>query len=89
LEYPKTLVIRVLKTLAVSETVQLVGGAEEKAKPGREGMTISKSSLSLSINGMNSRNDPGHPWLRIKGIAPERWDFSWIKWTVKFSTSVV
>ncbi len=39
--YPRTFVIRVLYTRAVSTVVQLAGGLEEKLNPGREGITIS------------------------------------------------
>jgi len=63
--------MRVLKTRAVSLIVQFAGGADEKAKPGREG-TIMSNAIGVpvevlefcrrgSITGKNSRNDPGQP----------------------------
>lgn len=48
-------------------------GASENAKPGNEGTTTSKAMLSLASFSMgmtfkNSRKDPGHPWISIRGI---------------------
>lgn len=42
--YPRTSVIRVLKTWAVSSDVQLPGAEVEKAIPGRDGMTTLKET---------------------------------------------
>jgi hypothetical protein len=77
-------------TRAVSSTVQLAGGAEGNAKPGREGIITSNATAVPSERveffvrfvtmGRNSRKEPGQPWKRTSGIAPGMLDLSWIKW---------
>jgi hypothetical protein len=78
--------IRVFMIRAVSSTVQFAGGASENAKPGSEGMIISKETVvpsgsekrwvSSFTKGRNSRNDPGQPWKRTSGIVFVSLDFS-------------
>lgn len=84
---------------AVSSAVQFAGVAEEKAKPGSEGMMMSKETVwpadfvaawvRFATRGRNSRKEPGQPWKRMRGIAPDCSDFSWMKWMVWFSIVVV
>lgn len=82
--YPRTSVIRVLKTRAVSSNVQVPGSEVEKAMPGRDGTTTLKEiGLSVdvlafcvngSITGRNSMNEPGQPWVKSNGIASGSWE---------------
>jgi hypothetical protein len=86
-------------TRAVSSTVQLAGGAEEKAKPGSEGMMTSNETevpsdsvtfcVRFLTKGRNSRNEPGQPWKRTSGMAFASLDFSWTKWRSRPSIVVL
>lgn len=86
----------VLKTRAVSATVQFSGGTEENAKPGREATTTSNetflpavvvaSFVSSLMTGANSKKEPGQPWTSSSGMASLAADLSWIKWI--FSPSI-
>lgn len=77
--YPRTSVMRVLKTRAVSANVQFPGGKVEKATPGRDGTTTWKETgfcvdvlafcVNGSITGRNSMNEPGQPWVKSNEIA--------------------
>jgi hypothetical protein len=83
----------------VSSIVQFFGSGDENANPGREGTITSNETNSpfesselcvkASMIGTNSRNDPGQPWLRIRGMAFGDLDFAWIKCIVIFSISAV
>ena len=76
-----------------------LAGFPENAKPGIEGAIMSKEISSLfpyfsgsqsgSMISRNSTIEPGHPWIKINGIALGEEDFLKMKWISISSTFVL
>ena len=73
-------------------------GFRENPNPGSDGMTTSNESaasppndtgsVSGPISFRNSTIEPGHPCVRISGIASGFLDLTWMKWMSSPSISV-